>query len=143
MNIQSKPCFKMYHGFRLITHIYKAHLGFDMTIQMVYVLTSLSKNKPITMNSLSKELELDSSAVSTLISRMEKKGLVVRTHGKEDRRVVFVALTENGESIKHLNQSNIEQMDKDIRSMLSQAEVEALESIVEKLNHTVIDLHNG
>ena len=133
MSISNQPAFELYKGWRRMTELFKHHLGFDMTPQMVFVLQSLSKNESIKMNDLSKALDLDSSAVSTLVARMEKKGLVVRTHGTEDRRTVFVALTENGEAVRHINQNNINALDSDVFSRIEPEEVRTLIAIVDKL----------
>ena len=133
MKISNEPAFLFYKGWRQMTHLYKHHLGYDMTPQMVFVLQTLSTDKPIKMNDLSEEINLDSSAVSTLISRMEKKGLVERNHGTEDRRTVFVALTENGEAVRHINQKNINALDSDVYERLTADEIILLGRIVDKL----------
>ena len=135
--MNNKTCFKFYEGWRVFTQLYKDRLGMDVTPQMIYVLESLTVDKPIKMNDLSEAMKLDSSAVSTLVARMEKKKLVKRTHGTEDRRTVFVSLTKDGESIKHLNEASVSIMDSDIRSLLSLNEIECLDSILEKMNGLV------
>jgi DNA-binding MarR family transcriptional regulator len=48
---------------------------------------------------LAREYGIDASAVTRIVDRMEKRGLVVRVRSKEDRRVVKLALTAVGTGI--------------------------------------------
>ena len=51
------------------------------------------------MNTLVDALKVKFSAVTTIIDRLVKTGFVIRQHGKEDRRTVFVALSAKGKKI--------------------------------------------
>ncbi len=130
-------CFNFYNGWREITGFYKDILGMDVTPQKVYVLELLELDKQITMNELSKGMNLDSSAVSTLISRMEKKGLVKRTHGTEDRRTVFVKLTKEGHEAREKLRNNFGDLTNSIGENISGGDVATLREIVGKVakNH--------
>lgn len=56
-----------------------------------------------TTNELARELDVDTSAVTRLIDRLEAKHLVARTRSGEDRRVVYLALTRDGEqAVSHI-----------------------------------------
>jgi DNA-binding MarR family transcriptional regulator len=48
------------------------------------------------MQDLAAAMYLSQSALSRTVARLEKGGLVERTHCEDDRRGVFVALTEEG-----------------------------------------------
>ena len=137
VDLNSLICFNFYNGWREITGFYKDILGMDVTPQKVYVLELLEIDKQITMNKLSVGMNLDSSAVSTLISRMEKKGLVKRTHGTEDRRTVFVKLTKEGYEAKQLLRQNFSGLTDGIGENISQKEISTLREIVSKVakNH--------
>lgn len=130
-------CFNFYNGWREITGFYKDVLGMDVTPQKVYVLELLEIDKEITMNELSKGMNLDSSAVSTLVSRMEKKGLVSRTHGTEDRRTVFVKLTQDGFDAREKLRGNFGGLTDHIGENISAEDVATLQEIVGKIakNH--------
>jgi len=130
-------CFNFYNGWREITGFYKDVLGMDVTPQKVYVLELLELDKQITMNELSKGMNLDSSAVSTLVSRMEKKSLVTRTHGTEDRRTVFVKLTQEGHDARELLRNNFGGLTENIGEDISPSDIATLQEIVGKIanNH--------
>lgn len=128
-------CFNFYNGWREITGFYKDILGMDVTPQKVYVLELLELDKEITMNELSKGMNLDSSAVSTLVSRMEKKSLVKRTHGTEDRRTVFVKLTQEGHDAREKLRGNFGGLTDNIGENISPSDVATLQEIVAKISN--------
>jgi len=127
-------CFNFYNGWREITGFYKDSLGVDVTPQKVYVFELLDADKKLTMNELSKGMNLDSSAVSTLISRMEKKSLVKRTHGKKDRRTVFVQLTKEGVEERDKIRQKLGGMIEGIGENISEEDIETLKRIVTKIS---------
>ena len=134
-------CFNFYNGWRQITSFYKDTLGVDVTPQKVYVLELLDTDKKITMNELSRGMNLDSSAVSTLVSRMEKNSLVKRTHGTQDRRTVFVQLTKQGNELKEKMRAKFGSLTENIEADISEEEIATLKRIVSKLANNQQSLH--
>lgn len=130
-------CFNFYNGWREITGFYKDTLGMDVTPQKVYVLELLDTEKKLTMNNLSKGMNLDSSAVSTLISRMEKKSLVKRTHGTKDRRTVYVQLTKSGKELRDELRKKTGELTNNIAEDITEEDIQTLKNIVKKIaaNH--------
>lgn len=126
-------CFNFYNGWRQITSFYKDTLGVDVTPQKVYVLELLDTDKKITMNELSRGMNLDSSAVSTLVSRMEKNSLIKRTHGTQDRRTVFVQLTKQGSEMRDNLRKRFGSLTENIEADISEEEIATLKRIVTKL----------
>lgn len=53
----------------------------------------------ITLGEIIKPIEMSMSAASKKISILEKKGLIERRNSKEDRRNVYINLTEKGKAI--------------------------------------------
>lgn len=51
-----------------------------------------------TVADLARWLQVDAGAMTRLLDRLEKKGLCHRTRSTEDRRVVWVGITEQGEA---------------------------------------------
>jgi DNA-binding MarR family transcriptional regulator len=60
------------------------------------VLAVISLNPGITQNDLADSLVLKKSAVTRVVQRLEKRGLIVRQRSKRDRRANNLALTEDG-----------------------------------------------
>src|ERR1700710_1516106 len=56
----------------------------------------LPRRRSVAAADLAREYGIDASAVTRLIHRLEKRGLITRLRSEEDRRVVRLALTEEG-----------------------------------------------
>jgi DNA-binding MarR family transcriptional regulator len=58
----------------------------------------ISRGKTSTQAELARELQLDAGALTRTLDRLEAKGLCKRERSTEDRRVVHLALTPEGEA---------------------------------------------
>lgn len=58
----------------------------------------IQKGKCTTLAELSRELQLDAGALTRTLDRLEAKGLCKRVRSNEDRRVIHLALTPEGEA---------------------------------------------
>jgi DNA-binding MarR family transcriptional regulator len=58
----------------------------------------LAVGKCLTAADIAREYGIDASAVTRLIDRLEKRGLLSRVRSEEDRRVVRLALTDEGQA---------------------------------------------
>ncbi len=85
---------------RLVTRMMiKETLRENLTLQQSAVLRILLNGGPMQMNRLSRELLTTAANVTSLIDRMEKKGLVERAVDRGDRRKIAVQLTPDGKKI--------------------------------------------
>jgi len=66
-------------------------------IMMLKMIKKISDTNGVTISTLSEFLEISKSAVSQMINALEDKGFVERITTKNDRRLVYVRLTANGE----------------------------------------------
>jgi DNA-binding MarR family transcriptional regulator len=109
-----------------------------MTQPQVRVLTMLSREaKPVTLDELANWTLKEFNSVSTLINRMEKKGLVKKTKTNGDLKT-YVTLTEKGSELYHKQVT--ERSIHLIFEKLTAKEREQLESILKKVRNTTRDL---
>lgn len=73
---------------------------FNITPGQYGVLRCLWEDGPCTPKELAQTLRLETSTISGVLDRMEKKGLVERVIDKKDRRSVRVMATESGLAIQ-------------------------------------------
>jgi len=66
---------------------------------LLLALRGLPEAKQATILTLAERLQLRHHSAVGLIDRLEKRGLVRRVQGKEDRRKVLISLTARGEQI--------------------------------------------
>lgn len=92
---------------------------------------TLSRHGEMKVSELSEKLGLSNSTVSGILDRLENQGFVERTRSKEDRRVVYIKVTE--ECRKH-SQKHFEEINKVIEQMMDKATPEELDIILEGMN---------
>jgi len=70
----------------------------DLTHAQWAPLFKLRQAKSMAVAELAREMQMDAGAMTRLLDRMEKKGLCKRVRSIEDRRVVNLELTPQGEA---------------------------------------------
>ncbi len=64
----------------------------------LHVLLLLETEGPLSMGRLAEHLDASLPSVTGIVTRMEERGLVRRSHGEDDRRLVLVRLTDAGQA---------------------------------------------
>lgn len=107
--------------------------GSGMTPQQYWLLRQLRDAGPLSTSELALALGVTPGSATVACKRLEKAGLVTRTRGEEDERVVRIALTEQGRAqIDALRQQRREALSAWL-SVLSQREQEELQCLIKRL----------
>lgn len=96
---------------------------YDITPSQYGVLSCLWDKEFATPKQISETLFIETSTISGVIDRMEKKNLVEREVNKEDRREVRIVITEKGKLLKTPIQEIIEQVNKEVLKNFSEQEI--------------------
>src|SRR5690606_29151487 len=70
----------------------------SISLTHVHVLTILRTAGSLPVGELAKALDVSVASATGIISRMEQRGLVARSRGADDRRVVSVTIATGGEA---------------------------------------------
>ncbi|WP_299199605.1 MarR family transcriptional regulator [uncultured Amphritea sp.] len=70
-----------------------------VTPPQLMVMQTLRENIQLTTGELAKEMVLTQATVTSILDRLEKKELISRERGREDKRKVWVSLTETGNEL--------------------------------------------
>ncbi|OXM16548.1 MarR family winged helix-turn-helix transcriptional regulator [Paenibacillus herberti] len=85
-----------------ISKDWKSHLEDELlpnlTEGQLNALELLQKYQPMKPSELLKYLQTTPAAITTLLDRMEKGGLIERSRDSSDRRIVWVTVTDHGEN---------------------------------------------
>ena len=101
LKLDNQLCFPLYAASREILRLYTPLLSpLDLTYTQYIVLMVLWEKENMTVGELGKKLFLDTGTLSPLLKSMEKKNLVKRERAKQDERVVTIAITQEGMSLK-------------------------------------------
>lgn len=109
----------------------------DITPEQMFILRYLKHNTFVSSSELADLLCVEKSTISSIINRMVNKGYVERVPSQEDRRVVYLQLTEDGkqqyEGMEHIIYSIIEPYISKIGEKKAFEYIEVLEHITEVL----------
>ena len=105
----------------------------DITATQLLVLECLSTCGHCKMHTLVGALKVKFSAVTAIIDRLVKTGFVIREHGKEDRRTVFVSLSAKGKKVLEEVYQQRRKAFMQVFSRVSAKEREEYLTIIEKL----------
>lgn len=70
-----------------------------LTASQLLILRLLSQNEELTAGEVARQVSLSQATVTTIIDRLEKLDLVNRERGNQDRRRVYIYITEKGRSL--------------------------------------------
>lgn len=69
---------------------------YGLTAPQLAALRAIGRMQPVSVGALARQIHLSRATVTGILSRLEKRNLVQRARGHQDRRSVFVQLTEQG-----------------------------------------------
>ncbi len=93
----------------------------------------------MTIGTISQKRGVDPPTVTGIVKRLEQNGLVERQNDREDRRVVKVKLTAEGETMTRIFNPVVEQFNHNMLLGLSEAEQQ---TFLENLQRIIINLTN-
>jgi DNA-binding MarR family transcriptional regulator len=74
----------------------KLEKNYNLTGPQLILLNEIAKSGEVAIGALAMTVNLSNPTTSGIVDRLEKRALVVRTRGSDDRRKVFVGITETG-----------------------------------------------
>ena len=84
---------------------------------------------------LANELQLSPSGITRLLDRLEDQGLVGKGECKEDARVSYAILTDDGlEKLREAAPGHIEDIDRRLSSVLSEDEIRTLNDLLTRIS---------
>ena len=106
---------------------------YNVSAAQINCLLALHENGPLPPSQIAKHVMVNSSTVTGIIDRLEKKDLVKRQRISKDRRVITVELTQSGEILAENAPSPIQQKIIDGLDKLSPSEIEEIALTLKRL----------
>lgn len=100
---------------------------------LVFVHLQAEKGRAVCQKDIEKYMNLRASSVSTLISTLEKNGLVRRAVADGDARTKFISMTAEGAALCRKNKILMDNCDALIQSALSEREQETFRGLLLKV----------
>lgn len=105
----------------------------DITNNDMHVIQAIGLDEPKNMSTVAKTLSVTVGTLTTAVNGLVKKGYVVRERGNEDRRVVYISLTEKGRKAYSHHEEFHRQMIEAVLADLDEKEKDTLVSVMVKL----------
>lgn len=105
-----------------------------------WVLAFLSRRDGMKLTGLAADLDLTKVAVGGLIERMESAGFVQRRTDERDARAKRVFLTNEGKKLVNRIRENVDSVEADIQSTISEVELDAAAEALVKIKHRLLEM---
>ncbi|MBD5654033.1 MAG: MarR family transcriptional regulator [Candidatus Eremiobacteraeota bacterium] len=83
--------------------------AFNLTVQQMFALKQLGNDRPLAMSELALSLGCDASNVTSLVDKLESRGLVERRSADRDRRVKALFMTPAGLALQDSIEERMQQ----------------------------------
>lgn len=115
-------------------HALKKEMKYDISITEIHVLEAVEKEPIPIMTNVSRRLLVTVGTLTTSIKRLVEKGFVERVIDKEDRRRVYLYLTDQGKEVCRLHDEFHKEMIDEIREKTDFLEDDTLIHSLEKVS---------
>ena len=106
----------------------------DITNNDMHIIEAIGMNEPKNMSTIAREISVTVGTLTIAMNSLVKKGYVLRERGKEDRRVVYISLTERGRAAYVHHARFHKAMIDSISDELTSEDMELLIKTLTKLN---------
>ena len=106
--------------------------GIDLSMTEVHVLEAIRNASKPTMSNVSQKLRVTMGTLTTSVNTLVKKGFVTRKRGIEDRRMVFLRLTDASLKVLEIHDKFHDQM---IDSIFKDLKLEEDEVLIKSLEN--------
>lgn len=106
----------------------------DITNNDMHVIEAIGTGVPKNMSAIARELSVTVGTLTIAMNSLVKKGYVIRERGQEDRRVVYISLSERGrKAYEHHAKFHREMID-GVAGDLSEEEMKVLVRALSRLD---------
>ena len=98
----------------------------DITNNDMHIIEAIGVEEPRNMSVIANKLNITSGTLTVNVNGLEKKGYIKRIRSQEDKRVVYIALTEKGKKAFYHHRDFHKKMIRAMVKELSEEEMEIL-----------------
>ena len=106
----------------------------DITNNDMHIIEAIGVEEPRNMSEIARRLSITVSTLTTNMNGLEKKGYIVRTRSVEDKRVVYVTLTEKGKKAFYHHRDFHRKMIRALVKDLNEEDMEVLYRCLKNMN---------
>lgn len=125
---------------KLAEGLIKDQIGDDLTYDQHYTLRYIKQRNQCTSSELAGVFSVNKSAITAIITRLADKGLIERSRDENDRRVVYLTLTDRGHSLFGECEQRIHNLVESFITKFNKQEITDFLETYEKLERVLIDI---
>jgi DNA-binding MarR family transcriptional regulator len=110
-----------------------------VTASQGYILLALPETGSITMNDLSVRMKLANSTMTRMADQLVHRGMLTREPDSEDRRIVRVRLTKQGQDVKTRLKKDMQDLFSQILKDIPEGEREQIVHSLETLKQSIVN----
>ncbi|CAH2713030.1 hypothetical protein BACCIP111895_00163 [Neobacillus rhizosphaerae] len=111
----------------------KGQLSNELTNDQHFTLRYIHQSGECTSTELADAFQVNKSAITAIINRMADRGLIQRTRDENDRRVVYLTLTDEGINLYQNCQEKVTLLVESIITQFNETEITTFINTYEKL----------
>ena len=108
--------------------------GIGLTLPQMHTLEVLGQHPALRMKDLAARMGVTTGTLTMTVDRLEKRGLVARTHNASDRRSILVMLTDAGQAQFAQHHALHLGLTGELAAALTGEEFQSLRAILAKVN---------
>lgn len=117
--------------------------GISLSMTEVHTIEAIGIGNKKTMSDIADNLEITMGTLTTMITKLERKGYVQRERASNDKRVVLASLTEKGKAIEQTHRNFHDEMIDHLMADLKLDEDKALILALKNINDFFIREYGG
>ncbi|EDO1180072.1 TPA: winged helix-turn-helix transcriptional regulator [Listeria innocua] len=126
-----------------MTHIHQAISEIsantvDLSIEQFFVLREIATGDEISATELSGCLNVNKSAITPKLKKLEEKGYIRRERNKHDKRAVVLTITEKGNSVYEECEKQLELLVNEWLEILGEKDSEQFFELFQKITKSVV-----
>lgn len=103
-------------------------IGEELTTDQLYILRYINQKQRVTTTELADVFCVQKSAITAMIARLVEKGLIGRTQDLQDRRIIYLNLTQEGKELFHKLQNKVFKI---INALISKFDAEEIKRFIQ------------
>lgn len=109
------------------------HIDDDITITEMHIIEAVGDAEKGTMGFIARKLRIKTPSLTVTVNKLAQKGFITRYTPENDRRKVYLQLTERGENCYSLHQKFHEEMVNAVVEDFERADLPVLVEVLTKL----------
>lgn len=130
------------HKMRLLLDKVFAINKMDLNVEQFIMLKCLSFNDGINQQELSDIIDRDKTTIARIVSKMEKKNMILRVQSKEDKRMNNVYVTNLGKEVLIEVEPHMNRINDILKDSVSAEEFEIFKVVIDKFVSQIETIDN-